>query len=295
MSSEMISGPDLGGGYLHQLTLDRGETATTFTFHAQDGGADANGPPIGSLGPLGFVHPPTPCPFGGPRCWQRRFLAPFADAAKVRQAYNRFRFTLDATLRQRYAGLAVAAEPALAEVLGRLAPPEVRFHIGGSMAARLLGADVAVADLDLATDRPGVDRIGDRLAPYLIEPIASTDWPTRGIVRAGRAFVGTLGEGARAEWAVPLDGMPAPALDEWTVGPDGARCLEAAFGGGTVRVSRPEYALVRATEQGRGERRAPLLQLVRRLGPDRELLGVLLDRSTLEPASARELRRDVDA
>lgn len=296
MPSEMLSGPDLGAGFLHQLSTDRDGDRTTFTYHAQEGGQDANGPPKGSLDVLSFVHPPSACQFGGPRCWHRRFLLPFADTPKVRQCYNRNRFVLQTMIDQAYSGASVAVENALAEVVERLAKAgggEDDWYVGGSTAAWVLGAAVAPNDIDIGTSRAGVDQLGTVLSDYLIEPVGTTDWPKAGIVRGARAFVGTFASGARVEWAVPLEPAADAPLSEWSPRPGVARLLSASFRGRSVRVSRPEYALVRAAEEKSVDRVGVIGELVARLGPDHELLGVLLDRSPLSSAACETVRRAI--
>ena len=297
MTNEMLSGPDLGAGYLHQLSLDRDGERTTYTYHAQDGGADANGPPKGPLDVFGFVHPPTPCMFGGPRCWHRRFLLPHSEAARVRQAYNRNRFVLETMVGQVFEGAPVALETALGEVVGRIAAPlaqdRVDWYIGGSTAAWLLGARITPHDIDLGTTREGVDRVAAVLREYLIEPVAPTDWPGRGIVRGARAFVGTFQQGARVEWAVPIEPRAPIPFDEWSGKTETAKLAEASFHGTPIRVSRPEYTLVRALERHRTEAAHAIAEVVHRLGPDGELLDALLARSALAAAERRAIRRQV--
>jgi hypothetical protein len=286
MPSEMLSGPDLGAGFLHQLTSDRDGDRTTFTYHAQDGGQDANGPPKGPLDVLGFVHPPAACAFGGPRCWHRRFLLPFSETPRVRQCYNRNRFVLQAMIDQAYSGLAPAVDSALDEVVNKLtaspAPDPGDWYVGGSMAARLLGARIEPHDIDLGVSRSGADRLGDRLAEYLIEPTSTTDWPHAGIVRGARAFVGTFASGARVEWAVSLEDRRPRNFDEWSGPEEGVRLTTAHVNGRTVRVTRPEYALVRAAEEQRPDAVATIASLIRKIGPDTQLLDSLLadDRTT---------------
>jgi hypothetical protein len=281
----MLSGPDLGGGFLYQLSVDREGDPAAFIFHAQDGGSDAGGPPKGPLDVFGFVHPPSPCMFGGPRCWHRRFLAPFGEAPRVRQAYNRVRFVMETMTSQAFEGAPVAVEPGTAEVVARIAPAlereGVEWFIGGSVAAWLQGASVAPRDLDLGTTRAGVDRIAQLLAEYLIEPLATTDWPTAGIVRAARAFVGTFREGIRVEWSVPLEPRELLPYEEWSGQAGVARLETTSFRGRTVRLSRPEYSLVRAAEKHRAPSVSALVALVRKRGADWELLDILLGRSSL--------------
>lgn len=295
MTSELLSGPDLGAGYLHQLSLDRDGERTSITYHAQDGGADANGPPKGPLDAFGFVHPSVPCMFGGPRCWHRRFLLPFTSIPRARQAYNRNRFVLQAMLDQEYDHVAVPVEAALDEIVPRisdmLARDRIAWYVGGSTAARLLGARVAPHDIDLGTTRAGVDRIGTLLGEFLIEPVAPTDWPGSGIVHAARAFVGTLSDGVRVEWAVPIEPRSPVPFDEWSGRVESVRTLEASFHGHPIRVSRPEYALVRAHERHRVEDAEAIAEVVRRLGPDGVLLDALLARSALSEPRRQELRR----
>ena len=297
MTSELLSGPDLGGGFLHQLALDRDGERTSITFHAQDGGADANGPPKGPLDVFGFVHPPSPCMFGGPRCWHRRFLLPFSEIPRARQAYNRNRFVLQAMIDQAYDQAPARIESALAELVRRIAAPleqdGVDWYVGGSTAAWLLGAQVTPRDIDLGTTRGGVDRVADLLAEFLIEPIAPTDWPVSGIVRGARAFIGTFREGARVEWAVPIEPRTPLPFEEWSGKVDSVRLLSASFQGRSIRVTRPEYALIRAHEKRRPTDAAAISEVVRRLGPDGELLDALLARSRLPGPRRQEVRRQV--
>lgn len=299
MPSDLVSGPDLGAGFLHQLSRDTESGTTTFTYHAQVGGQDANGPPLGPLDTFGFTVTPTPCMFGGPRCWHRRFLLPFEATPRVRQTYNRNRFVLELMLRQRFDAAPVALERGLTELLDRLTSPlaseGIEWYVGGSAAVWLLGGAVQPRDLDVGTTRAGVDRIGELLLEYLIEPVGPTDWPRAGIVRAARAFVGTFHEGVRVEWAVPIEPRAVVPLEEWSGRAGVARRLPVAWRGRAVSVSRPEYDLVRAAEQERPAQVEAVAKVVRQLGTDEELLATLLGRSSL-PTEAREsLRRTVGA
>ena len=292
--SELVSGPDLGGGYLHQLSIDRQGSITTFTHHAQEGGQDAAGPPIGELGVLGFVHPPSPCMFGGPRCWHRRYLLPFSSMSKVRFAYQRHRFVLETMLRQSLGLAPVPFEEALQELLRKIAGPlrgeGVEWYVAGSGSVRLAGGSVAPHDIDLGTTRVGVDRVGELLAEYLIEPVAPTDRADGDLVIGGRAFVGTPKAGARVEWAVPIEPHPLQRWEEFSPTPGVTRTLELRYRDGTVRISRPEYAVVRAAARGRQDATDAALSAVRRLGVDLELLDTLLERSSVPAAARTSLR-----
>ncbi len=290
-SREMLSGPDLGGGYLHQLSRDRRDDGVRFTYHAQEGGPDAQGPPRGPLGPLGFALPETPCPFGGRYCWHREFALPESESASVRRAYNRWRFVSGLLLEQRYGSAPVPIEAALREisarVLGRLEEEGVPYWIGGSTAAYLQGVPVAPHGIALGTSRAGVDAIGAALGESLIEPVAPTRWD--GNLRHGaRAFVGTLVDGVRVEWAAPS--LAAPGVGgarEWSFAPDRVPTVTIERDGRRLRVSRLEFALVRAVERGDLARARAIAA---RLGPaatDRPLLDELLGDGRLEPRVRR--------
>lgn len=293
-ASELISGPDLGGGFLHQLSIDRLGESTTFTHHAQDGGQDAGGPARGPLDPLGFVHPPAPCMFGGPRCWHRRYLLPFTDLPKVRFAYQRYRFVLAAMIAQVYGDVAVPVDTAVRELVRRIGPPleaeKVDWFVGGSTGGRLLGAPFAPHDIDLGTTRDGVDRIGQLLSDYLIEPVAPTDWGSERLVRGARAFVGTPQAGARVEWSVPLTPDGPDGEGEFDGRPASVRTIPVELDGRPVRVSRPEYGLVRSAERSRAEAVPLWIDLVRARTVDLPLLDRLLARSSLSLAARARLR-----
>jgi hypothetical protein len=289
MPSQMLSGPDLGAGFLHQLTTERDGDRTTFTYHAQDGGADANGPPKGPLDVFGYVHPPSPCPFGGPRCWHRRFLLPFEATAKVRPCYNRSRFVLQTMIDQVYDAAPVAVEPALTEVVDRLATGAAlapdSWYLTGAASAWSLGAPVAPRDLALGVARADVDAVGAALSEYLIEPTATTDWPGAGIVRAARAFVGTFVAGARVEWAVPLEPGPRPGAPA-----EGPRRVSATWRGRSLSVARPEYALVDTAANGPPDRVRSFAGWLRAFGADTDLLNSLLATRRLGPAEVAAVR-----
>jgi hypothetical protein len=296
--SQMLSGPDLGAGFLHQLSVEGEADPRRFTFHAQDGGADAAGPPKGPLDVLDFVHPPTACMYGGPRCWHRRFWLPFSELPKVRLAYNRNRFVLQAMIDQAYAGAKPDVEGALAELADRVAGPlaaeGIPWYVGGSAGAWLQGAHVAPRDIDLGTTLAGVARLGELLALYLIEPVAPTERAGGIGVRGARAFVGTFEKGARVEWSVRTDPKGSPSLSEFGGQPERLRLTSVRYRNHDLKVTRPEYSLVRAAERGRTEAASALAALVRELGPDLELLESELQSSHLtEPqrATVRSLVR----
>jgi len=198
-------------------------------------------------------------------------------------------------LDQVYEPVSTPVESALSEVVLRISTPleqdRIDWYVGGSMAARLLGANVAPHDIDLGTTRTGVDRIASLLTEYLIEPIAPTDWPGSGIVRGARAFVGTFQSGARVEWAFPIEPRAPLPFEEWSGKVGDVRLLEASFRGRPIRVTRPEYALVRAYEKRRASDVTAIADVVHRLGPDGPLLDALLARSTLSKPRRQELRR----
>ena len=299
MPSDLVSGPDLGAGYLHQLSRDTDGSTTTFTYHAQVGGQDANGPPLGPLDDFGFTPTTASCMFGGPRCVHRRFLLPFEATGRVRQTYNRNRFVLELMLRQRYANVPATVDRGVVELLRRLAEPlaaeGIEWYIGGSTGVWLLGGALAPRDIDLGTTRAGIDRIGELLTEYLIEPVGPTDWPGAGIVRAARAFVGTFHEGVRVEWAVPIEPREVVPFEEWSGRPGVARTSTATWQDRSIPVSRPEYDLVRAAEHHRPEQVEAVAAVVRRLGVDAELLAALLGRSPLDSAARDSLRAAVGA
>ena len=286
----MISGPDLGGGYLHQLSRESGKEVASFTYHAQEGGQDAGGPALGPLDVFGFTHPQSPCQFGGPRCWHRRFELPAEETLRVRVAYNRWRFTLSAALEQRYGGRPVAFDAAIAEIASRVAGPMaaegIPWFVGGSSAARLQGVPLDPRDIDLGTSPAGVRRIAELVSEYLIEPLGPTEWAGSRRIFGARAFVGTMRDGSRVEWGIPLDPPADPEFGDGTVLP---KTVSIRVGGTPVRVTRLEYALVRAAAQGEHARVGPIAWALRTSGPDRELFDTLVAGRRLESKTREEL------
>lgn len=211
-ADEMVSGPDLGAGFLFQLTRRPEGGGARYVFHAQDGGSDAGGPPKGSPEPLGYAHPPSYCGFGGPRCWHREFVLPEDAPARVRSAYNRTRFVMEAMVGASLSGSVAPVAPALAEITTRIGSPEgatsLAWCVGGSTALLLHDLQVTPADIDVATDGAGVGSIATSLEPYLIEPPAATEWPPARAVVGARAFLGSFREGCRVEWAAAEPASP---------------------------------------------------------------------------------------
>jgi hypothetical protein len=279
MPREMISGPDLGAGYLHQLSIDR-EDETWFTYHAQEGGQDANGPPKGPLAPIGFVHPATACQFGGMRCWHRRFQLPAIDSARVRATYNRHRFVLQTTLDQLFADSPIPVEAALEELLTRIERPldaeGVPFYVMGSAGAWLQRVPVRPRHIDLGTTERGVERIGELLKEYLIEPVAPTDWPGTSRLVGGRAFVGSLSSGMRVAWAVPHPEEPESTLMAEGAWREIAPLGEVGWAGHALRVSRLEFCVVRCAKRQDWDRLTQLGAGLHGRGPDPELLERLI-------------------
>ena len=284
MSSEMLSGPDLGAGYLHQLSIDR-ENETWFTYHAQEGGLDANGPPKGPLAPIGFVHPTTACQFGGRRCWHRRFALPAIESARVRATYNRHRFVLQTTLDQLYSDAPFPIETALQELLERIERPllsdGIPLYLMGSAGAWLQNVPLRPRDIDLGTDERGVARIGELLKDYLVEPVAPTDWPPAPRVVGGRAFVGSLSSGMRVDWAAPHPEEPESTLTGESAWSPLAPVEKVEWAGHALSVSRLEYPLVRSALRQEWERVTQLAARLRATGVNRSLLDELITHAHL--------------
>lgn len=292
MSAEMISGPDLGGGYLHQLTVERSGPEARFIHHVQEGGMDAGGPPVGDPIPLGFALAGPMCPFGGRQCWHREYWLAESDTNRVRVAYNRWRFVAPAMLDQHYRHGPRPVATAIAELVDAIGPELGRegipWYLGGSAGLWARGIDIDPLDIDLGTDREGARRISDRLGPYLIEPYARTFWPVVGNRWAARAFLGTVQQGMRVEWSTPAtEDAPRGSQREWAVEGEGFPVETIEWNGRKVPVSPAEFALVRCAERGRWDR---VEVIVRRLPPttwDTSRLERLLTDRTM-PAEAVE-------
>lgn len=286
---ELVSGPDLGGGFLHQLTVERFSGVNRFVYHAQDGGADANGPPVGTLEPFGWRVHPGMCPVGGTRCWQRGFTLPIEESLKVRTAYNRTRFVLEAMLSHEYRGVPVPVDAAVGELADRLtgATPSIPWYVGGSLGLYLRGAPVTPRDADLGTTPAAVGAIAEALRDYVTEAAAPTEWGGVPML-AARAFVGTVRNGMRVEWGYPT-GPGTMGVGEWTLFGTGARPELLDWRGKQVPAARPEHTIVRWAEAGKTERLDAVAGWIRDYGVDTTLLRTLSERSGLPERARAEL------
>lgn len=298
LPSLLLSGPDLGGGFLFQLTRDREPAG--FTFHLQDAGTDAAVPPPGLPARLGFAHPPGACMYGGPGCWEKSFLLPEPELPRVRAAYNRTRFVIGPMLRQ-------ATEPpppgvaddgwreTLARIAGPLAAESVPWEVTGPAAAWLQGVPLAVpGEVRLATTPSGADRLGELLEAYLVEPVH----PSRPPIPTGAgppssdgaAFVGTFRAGLRIGWT-GRPGGDAGALAAGPGPPDRPGLTRrVVWEGFSVAVVPLEIELVRSARDGEAERVDRIVDHLNRVGWDLGLLAPLLDGPELAPEVADRIR-----
>ncbi len=200
----MISGPDLGGGFLFQLTRESGVSGPRYTYHAQYGGVDAQGPPKGSPEPFGYQPDPGMCPIGGRRCYHRSFDLASVDDLAVRSVYNRMRFVIRTLLDQSYGQTPVPLERALVEVLRRVPSQgptlEATWAVAGAAARWVGDGESPPQRLELVSSNAGARILGDALSELLTEPVAFTVWRSGQVVLGGRAFVGSFREGALVEW-----------------------------------------------------------------------------------------------
>jgi hypothetical protein len=288
-SFELVSGPDLGGGFLHQLTVERFSGVNRFVFHAQDGGPDANGPPKGTPAPFGWRLSGTMCPIGGRTCWHREFTLPVEESLRVRTAYNRTRFVMEAMLGHEYGGVPLPLEAAVEELIDRLNAVEgLPWYVGGSAGLWLRGAPLAPHDVDLGTTPEAVARVAEALKDYAIEPAAPTEWGGRPML-AARAFVGTVRNGVRVEWGVPTGPDVWEREGEWTVLGHREPPGRLDWHGRSVPVVPPEWSLVRWAEVGRTAHLEVAIAWLRDHGVDRPRLERVVRGSALDPAAQREL------
>ncbi len=297
---DLVSGPDVGGGFLFQLTVESRGPVGRFTVHVQEGGIDGGDPPVSSPAAAGFHRAEGMCPLGGRTCWHLEYEAPLSEAMRVRFAYNRLRFVIRPMLEQRTGGRPVPFAAGLTETLrrvkGPLASQGIPWIIGGSAAPTLLGAPLAPLDLDLGTTQEGVVAIAEALSEYLIEPAARSRWATGPPRWAARAFVGTLQEGLRVEWAEALPAAPSPSVPDLEWGSETlAHPVWARVEGEEIPVVPPEYALVKYFAGGRSDRVEPMLSLVARRGPDWTLLDRLLSVGGLAQERGASLRERLRA
>ena len=289
---ELVSGPDVGGGFLFQLTVETVDPYAKYTIHAQEGGIDGGSRPAGSPELVGFSSPRTPCPIGGRQCAHREFEVPPDAALRTRFAYNRLRFVIGAMVAQRAGRKPAPFEAGLAETLPRivraLGPAGVPWIIGGSAGARLLGAELDPVDLDLATDRRGVELIGEALSEFLIEPAGRARWAEGEVRWGGRAFVGTFQDGLCVEWAEAAPDPHPAASGEWTSAMLHHPII-VEWKGSPVPVTSPEFGLVRSASAGRPERVTAYLDLLRRLGTDRSLLATALASATVDARARKRI------
>lgn len=278
---ELVSGPDVGGGFLFQLTRERGEPLAVYTVHAQEGGLDGGDLPSGTPAEVGFQLAAGMCSIGGRRCYHRTYELPLSENARVRFAYNRLRFVIGPMLEQRAGRRPVPYDEGIATALPRIAralgPAGTPWMIGGSSAAAFDGAAVMPHDVDLLTDRAGVDAIAGALEEFVIEPPALTRWADGPPRLAAKAFVGTLTDGLRVEWAEPWpDGAPTPPAEaEWTAATLG-RARSVSWHGETIPIAPIEYALAAALRRSDDARVRAILAARAPATLDRGLLDGLL-------------------
>lgn len=289
---ELVSGPDLGGGFLHQLTVERLTGVHQFVYHAQDGGPDANGPPIGPPEPFGYRVNPTMCPIGGRTCWHRAFTVPLTSSLAVRAAYNRTRFVFEAMLAQAYRGELPPLTDALAELDTRLgaADPPIAWYLKGGSALWARGAPVAPGSLDLGLRPEAVPRAADALREYVTEVPGPTDWDGRPVL-AARAFVGTLKAGVRVGWSVPLEESAVHRRSEATLLLHGTAPERTLGGHPGVPVAPLEASVVALAVDQEDDLLARCEGWLREQPWDREAFERYLEGAAIPEDRARFLRR----
>jgi len=283
---ELVSGPDVGGGYLFQLTVEPAAGGARFRMHAQEGGLDGGAGRAGNPGVAGLRPADRPCPVGGRSCWHADIEGAPDDAPRIRFAYNRLRFVLPVLVAQRRGERPVPFREGLGTVVdrigARLEADGIPWMVGGSAAAAVAGASVVPRDIDLSCAPEGVERIAQALEEFVTIPPGNR--PAAGSDRrwAGRAFVGSLTEGIAVEWGLWADGPePSDPLGEWREST--VRAAERwPWEGRTVPCAPPEFALLKAARE-RTDRGPALEALLLRTGVDRALLVELLDRSGISP------------
>jgi|GEM_PF-466090 len=276
---DLVSGPDVGGGYLFQLTVEHRGELDAFTVHAQEGGLDGADRATGSPALAGFSAATRACPIGGRYCWHRERLCPPATAMRVRFAYNRLRFVVGPLVAQRTGRTAVPFDATMREVVRRIVPSLASagapWVVGGSAAAALQGAAVTPGDIDLATTGPGVDLIAEALGEYLIDAVGTDPGEPAPNRRSARAFVGTFADGAVVEWGeFAPEGADGVLEGEWRASV-AAMGRSVDWGGSSVPVVPIEFAIAKAALR-RPDRLPALLAAARAGGIDRDRLERLL-------------------
>ncbi|MCI4345572.1 MAG: hypothetical protein L3K07_02285 [Thermoplasmata archaeon] len=292
-AQRLLSGPDVGGGFLLQLSEERPPLPAGYTYHLQEGGTDAAAAPAASLEPLGFAHPPAACMFGGPRCWERSFAAPGESASAVRNSYNRFRFILGPLLEQRAGRRPVPMEQGLTELLDRLLEPlrltSVPWEIGGSTGAWIRGVPIAPKHIDVGTTADGARVIGQLLEDARTEPVHERVEPDGRRQLWGSAFLGTLVEGVRVEWGgATRDVEEGAAEGEWHGRGLWTRVERVEWHGRRVPLAPLEFELVRLLERGRNPEAEAVLKAAEG-SLHVSTLKTALDGSRLSPAQRAEL------
>jgi hypothetical protein len=277
---ELVSGPDLGAGFLFQLTVAAGDGPSHWIVHAQEGGIDASGPPKGSPEPFGFHAYPGVCPIGGRPCYHRELDADPRDAARVRMGYNRTRFVMAGMLEQQYGGQVVPLAATVQEVVGRIAAPLREsgrpWFLGGAAAVWLYGLADPPRSVEIGTDAAGVVAIADALGEYLTEPPGTADWEGRRRVFGGRAYVGTLRAGAQVAWCSAETSVPRfPVTSEWGAPAADVPTIELTVAGIPIRVPRPELLLFDAARAKDRVRLAAIARHVQKTGAKDDLIDVL--------------------
>jgi hypothetical protein len=297
LPAQLLSGPDLGGGFLFQLTRDRSPLPLGYTFHLQEAGSDAANPPGGSPQSLGYAHPPATCMYGGPLCWEKHFAVGEEAATPVRLAYNRTRFVIGPLLAQA-SGTAPAAVGAglrelLTRIVGALEETGVRWQITGSTAAWARGVPIEPFEINLQVERAGVRQIAELLGDYLVEPNHPTRTADRPPSEQGAAFVGTFREGIRVVWAsLATDsegrGPPAESGPGWI-----ERRQYIEWEEFRLPVSPIEFELLHHAETARSEGLDPLLEYVTRNGFDGDLWDQALRGAPIADEVLRKIEREL--
>ena len=175
------------------------------------------------------------------------------DARWLAEAWDNFVRHAETMLQQTAEGAAPWDEALLA-FIDRV--EGVDWWLAGSGALAVRGVEVSPRDLDVVTDSPGAQRLGELLVDALVEPVfAGEGWIARWW---GRAFLG-----ARVEWVAEVASWvddPEPA----DFGPAAAAGLETvSWRGHGLRVPPLELQLAVAERRGLTDRVAAIARLAR--------------------------------